>query len=309
MEPRVAILVDKVPSQFGIGNTHRVFPIRSGTAQNVNKYNPDAVFIFSKASTEYVRPAIEGRTSAYYFVDFRPTVPFYVKEFCSITSMAIFAFRRKDYFKLSRDRESHFAWLGTNPDLFFRIPEVMKDHDVVFGGNYYNCRKRSEVIRFLKKHYRVLVVGRNWGKARIECTGRKNLIEMNRQFNRAYVSIGIHNMDMDYEALGVSCATSNRLFQNMAMGIPHIAPYAPGVASQFSDGYMDYRSLSELKEKIDWLLGMSQADRDKIGDNQRMQIVENHTHAHSWSRIESFLRCPGMPRPGHKPTNNKGETT
>ena len=186
-------------------------------------------------------------------------------------------------------KNPHVVRRATDPNQFHPLPEIEPIYDVVFAGNNSGGEPRMKVMEFLHKNFNLYIVGAGWPK-KFNQLGRKtsNYAGLNKHLNEGKVTVGAFNL-IDKVKDGASYYTSNRPYQNMAVGRPHISPYCPGVHEFFEKGYLDYKDLDQLKTQIEILLSTSQEKRDEIGRVQRNEIVTRHTYAHAWKYMEEII--------------------
>jgi spore maturation protein CgeB len=133
----------------------------------------------------------------------------------------------------------------------------------------------------IEKGYDLKVVGDGWPKD-INAMPRQGFVELNKTINQAKLTVGISHF------IDVPGYTSNRLYQCMATGVPHIAWHSPKVAKIFKHGYTSVKSYDELDEKIELYLE-SNVRRGFAGNCQHGEIYNRHTIYHAWNRIEDIL--------------------
>jgi spore maturation protein CgeB len=256
---------------------------------DIKKYNPNIIFINKGHTFTNIPQAIKDFKSVYFYGDYYIPLPTYVKEFAAICDAVILT--NKDptaKWSLKNTKASiFFASQGTDIEIFKPI-NTEKKYDIVFGGNYLGSKfpgstRRLELVRHLiKKNYNLKVVGDGWPKD-INALPRQGFIEYNKIINSARITVGISHF------IDVPWYTSNRLYQMMATGVPHIAWYSPDVKKLFKNGYIEIETYNELDELIDYFLANKQA-RNTAGEKQRKEIVNRHTIFHFWQRIENILQ-------------------
>jgi spore maturation protein CgeB len=256
----------------------------------IQKYNPDIIFI-NKGGLMNIARAVQGFKSVYFYGDFYDPIPAYVKEFAEITNAVIFT--NKDpvlwwWMKKNYNSNVFFCSQGADTDIFKPLPDEPKKYDIVFGGNYFGSRfigatRRLQMLRFLlKKGYNLMAVGDNWPKD-IPSIVRQPHVQYNKIINQAKITVGMSHF------INIPYYTSNRLYQMMATGVPHISWYSPDVKKIFKSGYIDAGDPDELIELIDHFLPNDKARR-QTGQEQRSEILENHTIHHAWQRMEKILQ-------------------
>jgi len=236
---------------------------------------------------DQIKEAIKNTKAAYLFADYRDPLPFFVTQFSHISNITLTSWRHKKLWTALKN--PHVIRRATNPDLFKPLPDVKPIYDVVFAGNNVGGEPRMKVLEFLHKHFNLFIVGAGWPKKfNIHGKKTKNYIQLNNILNKGKVTVDIFNRT-DMAAAGVEYYTSNRVYQNMAVGRPHYSPYCSGVSEFFENGYMEYHDLNHLKKMIELMLGMPQSFRDQIGQTQRQEIVTRHTYAHGWKYMQDLV--------------------
>ena len=287
-EKMVVALIDKNPkTQFAIGHNYPVFTNLQSLKQDIADYAPDWVFIFIKYGMDQIREAIKNTKAAYIFADYRNPLPEFALQLSHMSDITVTSWKQPSLWKTLKN--PHVIRRATDPNKFKPLPEIKPIYDVVFAGNNVGGKPRMKVLEFLYKNFNLYIVGAGWPK-KFNQLGRKtgSYVSLNKHLNEGKVTVDIFNRtDMVKE--GVSYYTSNRPYQNMAVGRPHLQPYVPGVQEFFEKGYLDYKDLDQLKTQIEILLSTSQEKRDEIGRVQRNEIVTRHTYAHAWAYMENII--------------------
>ena len=278
----VAIIDRNPETQFAIGNNYPV--ITGSLVQEVAKYKPDWVFVSRKDGFDEVRKAIKGIKAAAFYGDYRNPPPQHAVIMSHMCDITLINWKSPvwKYFK-----NPHVVTQGTSVKVFKPLPQAHISYDVAFGGNNYGGIPRQKVLEFLHKNFKLLVIGNGWPK-NWNVIDRKGFIGLNRHLNTAKITVGAYNWT-DYQKENVEFGTSNRTYQNMAVGRPHSAPYSKGIRSIFKHGYLDYKNLDDLGNKVVKLLSMTQEARDHIGQIQRNEIASRHTYAHTWQKIQKIV--------------------
>lgn len=280
------VLIDKNPkTQFRVGHNYPVLTSMPTLAEDLKSLRPDWVFISRKDGMDQVREAIQGYKSAYFYGDYRNPLPQHALQFSRMCDITLTTWKCPVVWKTLKN--PHVVRMGTKVEFFHLIPEIEPIYDVAFGGSNFGGDPRMKVLEFLHKNFNLYVVGNGW-PANWNTVKRQNLIKLNRHLQKAKITVGVFNRT-DMAAQNIEYYTSNRLYQNMAIGRPHIAPTCIGVASFFEAGYIEYRDLEELGLLIKHILKMPQEQRDFIGEVQRNEIVSHHTHAHSWAMMQKVV--------------------
>ena len=282
-------LIDKNPkTQFAIGHNYPVFTNLPSLEQDIAEYNPDWVFISIKHGMDQIRNAIKNTKAAYIYADYNyPKLPRFTIELSHMSDITVTSWKNPKLWKTLKN--PHVIRRATDTNDFYPLPDVDPIYDVVFAGNNFGGKPRYKVLNFLNKHFNLYVVGNGW-PSKFQQLGRKtkSYVELNQCLNMGKVTVDILNMGNPIED-GTSHYTSNRPYQNMAVGRPHLQPYVPGVSEFFEKGYLNYKSLENLEYGVNRLLEVHQTERDLIGKVQRNEIVTRHTFAHAWKYMENLI--------------------
>jgi hypothetical protein len=281
-------LIDKNPkTQFAVGNNYPVFTGMATLSKDIEEYKPDWVFISIKHGMEQIRDAIKNTKAAYIYADYNNPLPRFATILSSMSDITVTSWKHPELWR--KLKNPHVIRRGTDTDLFFPLPDVKPIYDVVFAGNNIGGKPRLKVLNFLRQHFNLYIIGAGWDK-KFNQLGQKaiNYKHLNELLNLGKTTVDIFNL-YDIIGDGASHYTSNRPYQNMAVGRPHIQPYVPGVEEFFKNGYLNYKSLDNLEYGINRLLEMTQSERDLIGIVQRKEIVTRHTLAHSWKYMEKLI--------------------
>jgi len=282
------VLIDKNPkTQFAIGHNYPVLTNMLTLTEDVKRLQPDWVFISIKHGMDQIREAIKNTKAAYIFADYRNPLPQFALQLSHMSNITLTSWKQPELWKTLKN--PHVVRRATNPNKFHPLPEIEPTYDVVFAGNNAGGKPRMKVLEFLHKNFNLYIVGAEWPK-KFNQLGRKtsNYHALNKHLNEGKVTVDIFNRTNMVEE-GVSYYTSNRPYQNMAVGRPHISPYCPGVSEFFEKGYLDYKDLDDLKYQIESLLRQPQWVRDALGDVQRQEIITRHTFAHVWADMEKLI--------------------
>lgn len=259
-------------------------------ANDVRKYNPDYIFI-NKGNTfplEEIQAAIWGYRSVYFYGDYYRPIPNYVMELAKICSAVVLTNKDKGLWgSLGNDR-IYFVSQGADTEIFKPV-KLNTKYAVVFPGNYYGTKFlgsdiRLKLVRWIQKAgYNFLAVGNGWPED-VNSIPRQPVHKLNTIINQSKITVGMSHF------VDVPCYTSNRLYQCMATGVPHIAWYSPGVKDLFSQGYREVNSYSELHELMLGLLLNGKA-RLEMGTAQYSEIHLHHTIFHVWENIEKIMEA------------------
>lgn len=280
----------------------------------VSAYDPDVVFINkgNKFRGEDLQDIMKDRFSVYFYGDYRGSeIPYYARNLAEIANLFLPTWYNEDVFKILNQKNIEVVHQGTDVNIFKPLLDVEKKYVVAFVANYFDEETRyrisegefgyrkdlSEILpesdlrlmialALAEKYGKDFVVaGTGWEKhldGKCTLLGKTNHEETNLVYNQSICSIGVsHYLNVDY-------MTSNRLFQAMASGTPHIAWYSPKVAELFDDSYIDVKDIFELKNVITTFVLSGNFDR-KFGNSQRNCILERHTLEKAWERILKII--------------------
>ena len=260
----------------------------------LQKIKPDLVFVNKGDSfndINLIKYVTSNYRTAYWFGDWRINMPEFMYNWAQHSAVVFFNAYDPGLWKelKSRGQENVFViHQGIDPTVFKPLNNIKKIYDVGFGGHNYsgafpNSKLRIQILRDLKAHgFNVAVVGRSW-PADMNPIETKKPAELNEFYNQCRTTIGIsHFTDIKY-------SVSNRLYQCMATGVPHINWHSPGLEKLFDDGYIGTNSYIQMIEKIHQFIDDKYL-RNKIGKIQRKQILKYHTLEHAWQRIENNIK-------------------
>lgn len=258
--------------------------------QDIKKYSPDAIFINKANTFTRIPAAVKGYKSFYFYGDFYKPIPEYVKQYAKICTAAIFTNKDKSLWneiKKSGQKNIYFVSQGVDPNVFYPLG-FKKKYDILFAANYFGrkfCGSdiRLEFARFLKKEFgkKFQIIGDGW-PADLDAMPRQGAIELNKTINQSKLTVGMsHFIDVPFY-------TSNRIYQSMATGVPHIAWHSPQVRSIFNQGYIQVKRYSDLKMLLETLLEDTTM-RLKIGIRQHAEIINHHTIFHTWVKIQKIM--------------------
>jgi hypothetical protein len=311
--------IDKNPNassaQFGVHKDSKFF---NNTNQyllyDVADFNPDVVFINkgNKFRSEDLMSLMQDRFSVYFYGDYRGTeIPYYAKKLAEIANLFLPTWYNEKIFKNLNQKNIRVVHQGTDVNTFRPLPDIEKKYTVAFVANYFDEETRyrmsegefgyrkdlSEVlpeselrlevaIKLVEKYGKEFVIaGTGWEKyLQNKCTllGKTNHEETNLVYNQSLCSIGIsHYLNVDY-------MTSNRLFQAMASGTPHIAWHSPKVDELFDDSYLETDSVVQLLSLVGHFVKYP-IEALSYGVSQRNCILERHTLEKAWDRILKII--------------------
>jgi spore maturation protein CgeB len=253
---------------------------------NLKNYKPDVIFINKGSTFSNVKYAMLKYKSIYFYGDYYRPVPDYVRQYARMANAVIFTNKDKWLWNCIGNKNTFFISQGVDTDIFKPV-NVEKKYDIVFGGNYYGSKFCGSDIRMqLVRHIKDMsldfcVVGDGWPDD-IQAIPRQGVVEYNKIINSARVTVGISHF------IDVPCYTSNRLYQMMATGVPHIAWYSPGVKELFKTGYCEVSQMHQLDNLIN-IYVTNKKERDTKGWLQRQEILNSHTIFDSWNKIEKIM--------------------
>ena len=281
-------LIDKNPkTQFAIGHNYPVFTNLRTLEQDIKNFAPDWVFISIKHGMDIIRRAIRNTKAAYIYADYPHPLQSFTLELSHMSNITLTSWKHPVYWQSLKN--PHMVQRATSVEQFYPIPDIKPIYDVVFAGNYNGGEPRLKVLNFLHKHFNLYIIGSGWDKKFNQYGKRsENYDKLNQVLNSGKTTVDIFN-SIDMLEDGATHYTSNRPYQNMAVGRPHIQPYLPGIREFFKKGYLEYKSLDNLAYGINRLLEMTQSERDLIGRVQRNEIVTRHTFAHAWKYMEKLI--------------------
>jgi spore maturation protein CgeB len=289
-------IIDKNPNAHltqwrAAGKFAKYFTIKPSLKNEIEKYNPDIVFINKGYDTQLIAPAIKSYKSIYFYGDFYRPIPNYVRDFARICNAVVLTNKDPviwyDIKKNCGQKNIHFVSQGADPEIFNHIPNTQKTIDILFpanyiGNNFCGSERRLKFVRFLQKQFEgFAVIGSGWPKD-IRCLSRKGGPALNEIINQSKITVGMNHF------INVPFYTSNRIYQCMATGTPHIAWYSAKVNKLFKRGYIEVKNYSEFTRAIKKLLDHP-AMRIDIGTDQFCEIINHHTIFHTWSKIEKIM--------------------
>jgi hypothetical protein len=255
------------------------------------KFKPDLVFVNKGDQFDdlnFIKHITGTYKTAYWFGDWRTQFPQFMYDWAQHAHIVFFNVHDPQLFSQIK---GHVFTIhqGADPTVFKPLNGIPKIHDVGFGGHFYgkktfpNGRLRLDVIHHLKEQgLNVAVVGDGWSS---DIKPQPKMVPelLNKFYNQCRTTIGIsHFTDVKY-------STSNRLYQCMAVGVPHLAWDCPGIKELFATGYIGVKNLDELTGKIKILIENPDL-ANTIGNMQREQILKYHTFEHAWQRIENKIK-------------------
>ena len=269
----------------------KFFSTDNAVMSSLDAYNPDIVFINKGNMFTGILPVIKKYKSVYFYGDYYTPIPAYVYKYAKICTAVIFTNKDQGLWKSIRtqcdQKNIFFVPLGTDTDIFKPLKTIDKIYDIVFGGNYLGpsfcgSKLRLDLVEhLLEKGYNLQVVGNGW-PAHINAKPFQSHPELNFTINQAKLTVGISHF------INVPYYTSNRLFQFMATGVPHITWYSPKVKDLFLFGYKDVNSYEELDKTIDDLFN-NNSYRIYLGNEQLWEIRDRHTIYNAWDKIEKIM--------------------
>lgn len=274
-------------TQFGVHSAtcEKIFIHDPNTAESqVEFLRPDFLFVNKQFNIGVVKTLTrKGLPLAYFYGDYRNPVPEYIEQFMALSSVTLLTWYRSDIFK---KYNAFTVRQGANPKIWRPIPNSPKKYDVIFTGSNFGSSNRLNMLSRLNDDFNLFVVGNGWPE-HFNSTLRKSPKGTNKFLQSARVNVGIFNRQ---DLSRLKYYTSNRLYQGMACGKPHIGPRTDGLSEYFreTDHYFDYRSYSDLKKKINILI-KNHSLRRRAGEAQRAAIIRENTVWHAWQRMEKII--------------------
>lgn len=255
--------------------------------KRVKKHKPDCIFVSKQYDLETIRTIITyGCPLMYFYGDYRVPILDTTHFFMKRARAVMLTWKRPDIYKMYN---CYLTRQGVNADIWKPLENVMEDYDVVFTGGNYGRAIRLDIIKRLREDFKILLVGPNWHEYPY-FRPKSPFPDSNFYLNQGSVNIGTFSVG-DFSDL--MYYTSNRMYQGMASGKPHIAVKTPRLASCFEpeDHFLQYpaRDYDALKKIIIELLN-DKPLRVKIGKAQRAAILRDNTIWHAWQRMEKVIR-------------------
>jgi len=161
---------------------------------------------------------------------------------------------------------------------YYSMNNVQKRYDIVFiGGDYKDkfplSEFRRDVIRVLSKKYSVAIAGSDSWRylAKVHYVGRKYNLDFTNLVNLSRFSLGINAFN------NITNYTSNRTWNSMACGVPHICHRFKGCESFFRDK-IDILYFNDISDIIDIMEKLDKNEAIKIGLNGMDVIRHRHTY-------------------------------
>lgn len=252
----------------------------------VKRHKPDCIFVNKQFHRDTIKLITEyGCPMIYFYGDYREPILEETHIFMRMAKAVFLTWHRKDIYKTYN---AHLTRQGVDAQLWKPLDNVEEEFDVVFTGGHYKRDVRTNIMSALNRDFNLLVVGQGWGGTEFKNWEKKcPPANSNYHLNRGKVNIGTFSIqDISY----LTYYTSNRLYQGMASGKPHIGPRTPRLEEFFrdEDGYQDYASYEELKYKINTFLNNPNL-RKLTGAAQREAILRENTVWHAWKRMEKII--------------------
>lgn len=254
---------------------------RGSFIKNINK--ADCVLVIHRFDINLLKSI--KKPIIFFYGDYRSPILSETYNFMSMSKVVLLTWYRKDIYS---KYNVFTVRQGVNPNVWCPIEGYEEKYDIVFSGSNYNSNIRMDIIDNLHRDFKLFVVGNGW-PSYINSTSKKSPAGTNKFLNSGKVNVGIFNRQDNSD---VKFLTSNRLYQGMACGKPHIGPRTIGLPTYFReiDYYMDYSDYSDLKTKINILLKNYRL-RKRAGEAQRAAIIREHTVWHAWKRMETIIEA------------------
>jgi spore maturation protein CgeB len=195
--------------------------------------------------------------------------------------------KEREFWKQLDNKNIFFVSQGVDTDIFKPVC-TKKEYDIVFAANYLGTKFlgsdiRLEFARHIKAMgYETLIVGNGWPDD-VGTVPRQGMHDINMTMNKSKITVGMsHFVDVPYY-------TSNRLYQAMATGVPHVAWHSPGVDKIFNQGYIKNINSYERFDHVVKKLLENVELRLNIGMKQFFEIKNHHTIFHFWEKVEAIL--------------------
>jgi len=294
---RKLAIVDRNPlarhSQWRAAPDPKKFFYKSATLiHDLASYKPDVVFINKGHVFKTLKEAVRKFKSVYFYGDWYTPLPAYVMQNALFCDAVIFTNKDPELWRQLRragQKNVHFVSQGADIEVFKPLENEPKKYDLVFPANYLGPKfcgsdlRMTFVRNLFEKGYDLKVVGNGW-PADINAMPRQGMIELNKTLNQAKMSVGISHF------INVPFYTSNRIYQCMATGTPHITWTFPGIDTIFRNAsYLSVQSYDRLYETIDVLLNRPDFRRI-FGALQSEEIKCHHTIFDTWKNIEKILK-------------------
>jgi len=253
--------------------------------RDINQFNPDFLFVNKQYDINVIEKLVEKYPMAYFLGDYRYPLPQSIVRLLNYAKIGFFTWKKPDI--NNTWPKIKLVHQGANPNVYKANPRIEKKYDVIFAGNNWGSGLRMQTVTFLNNNFNFLAIGDGWPK-NINSLTRRRAGSVPRYYSQAYITVGIMNRT-DFSKNDVTHYTSNRLFNCMAMGIPHIAPRQALVHTLFKKGYQDWATHQELADKINLFL-KNKKHAKNVGRLQREEVLNNHTTLHAWLRMEDKIR-------------------
>jgi hypothetical protein len=268
------------------------FLISGSSVAKIKKYDPDIVFINKGFEPTTIKSIINGYKSIYFYGDYYTPIPTYVKQIAGMCDAVVLTNKDKALWRELKagygQKNIHFASMGADTDTMQPVL-CKKKYDVLFVANYFGSSFCGSDIRLefatkLKERFKdsFTIVGNGWPQ-HFNALPKHGGPSINKTINESKLTVGMSHF------INVPYYTSNRIYQSMATGIPHIAWYSPGVKNIFKKGYIEVSSYGQLFKTIKKFLHDPYL-RSKVGLDQYFEIKQRHTIYHFWDKIEKIIK-------------------
>lgn len=290
---RKVAVIDKNPQAHftqwrAIPDPKKFFHNDTALVKDIKKYDPDLIFINKGLRFTNIIEAIRGYRSVYFYGDYYRPAAEYVRAYAKACDVVLLTNKDRDFWSQLENDNIFFVSQGVDVQ-YFKPVNCEKNCDIVFAANYLGPKFIGSDIRLkFARHikslpYKTKIVGNGWPED-IGALPRQGVIELNMTINQSRLTAGMsHFVDVPYY-------TSNRLYQSMATGVPHIAWHSPGVSKIFNNGYIaNIDSYDKFDCAVETLLS-NDALRLNVGMRQFSEIRNHHTIFHFWQRVERILK-------------------
>ncbi len=270
------------------------------TLARVGEFNPEICIVLAQAPVRETFPALlrnAGIITAYWFVENWRHMPYW-KDIAPLYDGFFHIQPGLFEQQLQRIGCAHHAFVQTGccphahwPVSLSEEERDLYDCDISFAGAGYPNR-----IEFFKglTDYRFKIWGVNWNAPELsrlmpEGEGRFDNEKFMKIVAGSRISLNLHSSATHSGVDPESDAINPRVFEIAAAGGFQVCDPCRGLEHHFDlqDEIPVYRSLGELREKIDYYLAHAE-ERRATAERARQRALGEHTYAH---RAKRMLRC------------------
>lgn len=181
---------------------------------------------------------------------------------------------------------------GTDTDVFKPIQAIQQTeehYDAIFLGSNYNVRfpesiTRKKMIKRINNNFKLIVYGNNWPNY----LARGGLVYKDAYavaVSNAKITLGINAYN------NINGYTSNRMWNCLACGKPHLACYYDGIENMFENWkHLIWFKDSDEALKIIKKLLKDKKMREEIGMNGRQYVVNKHSYLCRAEEIKNIYK-------------------